>query len=268
MFRSPLLRTAMERDFFSLVLAECALYGVPPDAIGLFRDLHAMLGWSEPLGEKQVAALSGPTVAWRTFPNQPHFERVVDVERLAFHQRALIAFGGGAPGEMVGRAEIVTAMGNLIDDGEVPPEYIEIFRWASVDTLSAIQGHTKEQVLAQKDKAGWKAIPDDDVVNPAGRLYATYQEICTSIRRETIAALEKAPMQHPRNFLRPWAAQFIDNHGRVREEAVRENLIQVIAAIDRQVEAIRRMFPDLGSFDEELANRSQVVERALEDLGP
>ena len=61
------------------------------------------------------------------------------MERLAYKQKALIAFGGGRPGEMVGRAEIVIAMGNIVK-GTSPDEYYEIFQWASLDTLQEVTG--------------------------------------------------------------------------------------------------------------------------------
>ena len=120
-------------------------------------------------------------------------------------------------------------------------------------------------MLADKEKQGWKPVADDEVIKPTGRLYPTYQEICTQIRREVIASMEKDPIKHPRRMLRPWAAQFIESHARVREEAVRENVTAVIDAIDQQVTSIRKFFPDLGSFDQELEGRSQELQRALLD---
>jgi hypothetical protein len=265
MMNSPLMASNKQSDFFALVLAECALYGVPAEAIALFRDIHAMVGYSKPLGEKQVAALAGDLVSWHDSPNQKKFDRVHDVERLAYHQRALIAFGGGRPDEMVGRAEIVNALGNLIGTTKWPAEYTDIFRWASLDTLSIIQGYSRAEVLAAKAKQGWTDISDEDVVKPGGRLYPTYQKICTQIRRESIAAMEREPINHPRSFLRPWAAQFLQMNQKVRAEAAQENLTDVVALVDEHIANIHTMFPDLGSFDEELDRRKGVVNKMLSD---
>lgn len=266
MMRNPLMQSSNEKDFFSLVLSECALFGVPPNALALFRDLHALLGHSEPLREKQIAGLAGPLVNWRTFPNQPRFDRVIDVERMAFHQRALIAFGGGRPGEMVGRAEIICALGNMIDgEDDVPPEYLEIYRWAAIDTLSLIKEEPKAHLLA-KDHPDWPETTDEEVVHPEGRLYATYQEICTSIRRESVTALERNPINHPRSFLRPWAADFLDAHQKVRKEAELSNLPDIVKMVDAQVANIKKMFPELGTFDEELDRRQEVVVKTLTEV--
>jgi hypothetical protein len=266
MLSNPLAKSASQTDFFLLTLAECAKFGVPPQALALLRDVHSMLGYSKPLGEKQISALAGPLVAWRTDPRQPHFERVVDLERLAFHQRALIAFGGGKPGEMVGRAEIVYAMGNLLH-GTSPPEYYEVFQWASVDTLAEIEGDSKAKILADREKDGWTAVADAEVTQPGGRLYATYQEICTSIRREAIAGLERNPAGHPRNILRPMAALAIANHARIKQELLAEGRPEVVETLDRTIEQIRGMFPGLGSLDDELKRRNQAaLNEVLEEL--
>jgi len=257
------MQTAKESDFFALVLAECALYGVPPESLSLFRDIHAMLGFSRPVAEKQSAILAGPLVTWRSFPNQPHMQRIVEVERLAYHQRALIAFGGGRPDEMVGRAEILHALGNTIKDADIPEDYQEIFRWAAADTLSVLQGVPIRDIFTMKE---WPTTQDDEVVKPGGRLNAAYMEICTNIRRTILANLENHPLKHPRGFLRPWAAEFVANALKVRDEAERENLHDVIKMIDHQVAAIRGMFPDLGSVEDEIDKRSAVVHKAIEDL--
>jgi hypothetical protein len=257
---------SMQTDFFSHVLAECARYGVPRDALALFRDMHAILGFSKPIGANQMAAMTAPLVAWRTHPTQPTFERVVDVERLAFHQRILIALGGGETDEMVGRAEIVHAMGNLIKDvpgDSVPEEYYEVFQWAATDTLARIQGVSKEEVLKEKAERGWKRIPDAEVLLPDGRLFKTYQEICTNLRREALAFMDKHPLQHPRIVLRPWAATYVRDLNKVREELVRESKTDLVDHLDQQLATIARMFPDLGKVDDEIDTHYRDVAREL-----
>jgi hypothetical protein len=185
--RSPLTQSGKTGNFLRLVLAEAANYGMPGKTIAMIDDVAAMLGFYDPVPSGQAAHLAGPLVNWRTHPDQPSFERIHEVEKLAFKQRALIAFGGYPPGQMVGTAEIVIAMGNIAQ-GTSPPEYYEVFTWASLDTLSIITGHSKEVILLDPNKRHWKLITDDDVLKPSGRLYQTYQEVCTNIRREAIAA--------------------------------------------------------------------------------
>jgi hypothetical protein len=258
MLRNPLSLSATQSDFFQLVLAECARFGVPGPALAMFRDLHAMLGHSAPLGHNQIAALAGPLVAWRTDPTQRHFERVHDVERLAYNQRALIAFGGGKPGEMVGRAEISHALGNMLLDRS-PPEYLEVFQWASVDTLADIERVSKERVVKDREKDGWKLIPDEDVIQPGGRLYAAYQDICTSIRREAISGLEREPTGHPRAILRPFAAKALVEHTTVRESFAAKGETELVAHIDQQIGQLRQMFPDLGTIEQEVRRYNATI---------
>src|SRR4051794_29418553 len=92
----------MSSDGGLLVLREVEQrLGIAGRLAGCIRDPRAperivhgldeiMLGYSKPIGAKQASALA-PIVAWRSHPEQPSMERVIDVERLAFHQRALIA---------------------------------------------------------------------------------------------------------------------------------------------------------------------------------
>ncbi len=160
------------------------------DVIATLDDLAAMLGFYEPIPVGQAAHLAGPLVVWRTHPKQPTFERIDEVERLAYKQRALLAFGGGKPGQMVGSAEIVIACGNLVQ-GTSPPEYWDLFQWASLDVLSILTGNPPETILADPGKKAWRLIPDDEVLTPGGRLYPTYQIVSTTIRREAIAAMDK-----------------------------------------------------------------------------
>ena len=158
MINSPLAQAGRAGSFLRLVLAESAAYGMPGSVIVVLDDIAAMLGLYEALPEKAATHVAGPLVNWRTHPQQPSFERIHDVEKLAYKQRALVAFGGGPPGQMVGTAEIVIAMGNLVQ-GTSPPDYYEVFQWASLDVLQEITGHTAEQILADPGKKHWRKIP-------------------------------------------------------------------------------------------------------------
>jgi hypothetical protein len=259
--QNPLAQTGRPSTYLRLVLAEAGRYGMPGDMIAKLDDVAAMLGFYDPIPVGQAAHLAGPLILWRTHPGQPSFERIHDVEKLAYQQRALIAFGGGKPGQMVGSAEIVIAMGNLVE-GTTPPEYYDVFQWASLDVLKTLTDDSAETILADPGKKHWKLITDDDVLKPTGRLYTTYQTIATSIRREAIAAMEKQP-HHPRHYLRPLAARFLEAHIKVRAEAELEGLTDHVVRIEEAEETIRDMFPDLEDVEAELAAiRSEEREEA------
>jgi hypothetical protein len=257
--QNPLAQSGRSGNFLRLVLAEAGAYGMPGDVIAMLDDVAAMLGFYKPISQGQAAHLAGPLVNWRTHPNQPTFERIHDVEKLAFSQRALIAFGGGKPGQMVGTAEIVIAMGNLVQ-GTNPPEYYDVFQWASLDVLKTLTGDSEETILANPGKRHWKKIANDEVLKPSGPLYSTYQTIATSIRREAIAAMDQQA-NHPRNLLRPIAARFIEAHTQVRREAEAEGLSHVVQQLDEAVVTIRGMFPDLGDLATEVAAHNRNIER-------
>ena len=243
MISSPLAQAGRAGSFLRLVLAESAAYGMPGSVIVVLDDIAAMLGLYEALPEKAATHVAGPLVNWRTHPQQPSFERIHDVEKLAYKQRALVAFGGGPPGQMVGTAEIVIAMGNLVQ-GTSPPEYYEVFQWASLDVLQEITCHTAEQILADPGKKHWRKIPDAEVVQPGGRLYQTYQTICTTIRRELIAAMGNNP-DHPRALLQPFAKLFLHGNAQARAEAEASGESRVIEMIDDSTRTILAMFPEL-----------------------
>jgi hypothetical protein len=248
---NPLTQSSRSSHFLRLVLSEAGNYGMPGDVIAALDDIAAMLGFYDPIPKGQAAHLAGPLINWRTNPKQPSFERIHDVEKLAYSQRALIAFGGGRPGQMVGTAEIVCAMGNLVQ-GTSPPEYYDVFQWASLDVLKTLTGDDEETILADPGKKSWKKIADDDVLKPGGRLYPTYQTIATTIRREAIAAMENKA-NHPRQYLRPLAVRFLESHTKVSREAEAEGLTDIVERLDEAVATIRIMFPDLKDFDTELA---------------
>jgi hypothetical protein len=81
-------------------------------------------------------------------------------------------------------------------------------------------------------------------VQPGGRLYSTYQTICTTIRRESIAAMGKNP-DHPRILLRPFAKIFLEGNRQARLEAVASGESRVVQMIDDSTRTILTMFPDL-----------------------
>ena len=197
---SPLTQTGRTGPFLRLVLAECASYGMPAQVIATLDDIAAMLGYYAPLPSGPAAALSGPGTTWQTNRHQPTHDRFVDVERLATKQRALIAFGGGPDDHRVGTAEIVNAMVNL-HKPQMPPEYYEIWTWASTDVLVKIMGSRPDDIRKEK---GWPVVLDADVLKPGGRLFPTYVEMATSIRRTAIG-MEAGRPSSPREVLLPMA---------------------------------------------------------------
>lgn len=247
--RSPLAQSGSPGQFLRLVLAQAASFGMDGKSIALLDDVAAMLGYYNPLSPGQAAHLAGPLVNWRTHPNQPTYERVRDVEKLVFKQRALLAFGGGEPGQMVGTAEIVVACGNIMQ-GTMPSEYYEVFTWASLDVLSILTGDSKETILKDPGKKDWKLILDDEVLRPSGRLYKTYQEMATSIRRDAIENLRNQE-DDPRRYLRPVAALFVESHRKVKAEAVAEGLTGLVERLDGAIGVITTMYPDLQGLEAE-----------------
>lgn len=254
---SPLLHTGRAGNFVQLILAEAATHGMPANVIALLADLSAMLGFSDIMPEPAVRHLAGPLSIWRTHPDQPAYDQVDEVLSLAIKQRALIAFGGGPPDQMVGTAEIVMAIGNIIQ-GTCPPEYWEIYTWASVDVLRILSGDTAEQILAEKEN--WKPIADDEVLKPSGRLYETYQTIATTIRREAIRNVKGGFSRH---FLRPLAARFIESHRYHRDEALAGHDLEMAARTTEHIDRIDAMFPRLGTVIQEVEryNAARRVER-------
>ena len=240
--RSLLAQTRTPGSFLRLVLAEAASDG-PTQLVVTLDDVASMLGFFDPLSANQAAHLAGPLVQWRTDRMQPTLERVVDVERLAFKQRALMHFGGGIPGHQIGTAEIVSAMGNLHKELGMPEAYWQVFQWASVDVLNTLTGDMPETIWKAK---GWTPISDDEVIKPGGQLNETYTEIATSISRTSIAAIANDP-DNPRQYLRPIAVAFLKAHREVLVQAHAENLPQVVAGIEGSVRRITSMFPDLAT---------------------
>jgi hypothetical protein len=256
LLESPLIQTGRSGNFIQLVLAEAAGWGMPAHTIALLADLSSMLGYNEAMPEPAVKHLTGPLSIWRSSPDQPAYDQVDEVLSLAIKQKALIAFGGGKPGQLVGSAEVVVAIGNIIQ-GTCPPEYWDIFTWASIDTLSILTGNTTEQILAEKKT--WKLIDDDEVLKPSGRLYNTYTEIVTTIRR---AAIDNVRADYSRNYLRPLAARFVESHRVHREEALVDQNFELARRLTEAIDRIEGMFPGLRGIEQEMARyRALSVER-------
>ena len=171
---NPLAQPGDPGQFTRLVLAQAGGFGMPGSVIAMLDDIAAMLGYYKPLPQGPAGHLAGPLVVWRNHPNQPLQENIEEMIRLAYQQRALVAFGGAPADHMVGTAEIVCAMGNTMR-GQTPPEYYEVFQWASVDAMAALLNKTHAEVLADPSKKDWKRIEDAEVIRPGGRLYATCQ---------------------------------------------------------------------------------------------
>jgi hypothetical protein len=249
---NPLMARTREHSFrpegfLRLVLATAANYGMPPQVIASLDDLGSILGYHEPLSASQAGHLAAPLAAWRTDRRQPVFEQNVDVAHLAYMQRCLIAFGGAQPGHMVGTAEIVFAMGNVHQDFlekelGVSGTYREIFNWAAIDVLSALEGKPKDHYWTERK---WAVVTDDDVIKPSGRLYATYVEMATYIRRMTNNWLKDRP-DHPRKLMEPVAKTLLDSWRLVRQRLAEralsnENLQTVLPSVDEAIQIVEHM---------------------------
>jgi hypothetical protein len=243
LMRNPLTQDGRTGSFLRLVLAEAVRHGLPPQAVATLDDVAAMLGFYSPLPKGPAAHLAGPLSVWRTDPDQPIFERVSEVESLAYQQRCMVAFGGARPGHMIGTAEIIVAMGNLHRElASIPDDYRDIFEWATVDVLAILTGGTHEEIAkVRKYKV---VITDDDVLKPGGRLNGTYLEITSSLRRTAIAAMESAP-DNPRQYLRPLAQHFIKAHTAYLAEAETLGLTEMAAKLRSTIATIHGMYPDL-----------------------
>lgn len=248
LINNPLAQTGQSGSFLRLVLAEAALYGMPPQIIATLDDVASMLGFYDPLPAGQSGALAGPVVQWRTDRRQPSFERIIDVEQLAMKQRALIAFGGAPPDHMVGTAEIVNAMINLHKD-TIPDSYQPVFAWASCHVHRELNPEIDLDKL-RKDK-GWPDVADADVLKPGGKHHPTYEEIAVNIRRSVIEA-GRGGDNDPRYHLRPLAAHFLQAHTGYLKRAEEDGTASEVRQLHRAVRTIREMFPDLGSVAEEL----------------
>lgn len=238
---SPLTQTGRSAPFLRLVLAEALQFGMPAQVVATLDDIAALLGFYAPLSVGQAAHLAGPLVTWRTDRRQPTLERVSDVEALAMKQRALIAFGGAAPGHMVGTAEIVCALGNTHKE-TMPTPYYELWTWAATDVQHRLTDRPKEVI--RKDHS-WPAIGDEEVLQPGGRLHATYSEVATHIRRTAIAVVHGSPDEDPRARLRPLAEIFLRDYEAQLRDHQRQDRPMDAALIEEAVATMRRMFPDL-----------------------
>jgi hypothetical protein len=244
LLQNPLLTSATNSrgPYLRLVLAEAANYGMPPQVVACLDDLASMLGFYDPMPANAAAHLAGPLIQWHT-PG-PVLDRIVEVEALAMKQRALIAFGGIAPGHMVGTAELVCAMGNFEKDqlpSQAMQRYFELFQWASTDVWATLLEKPREVV---RREFKYPLIIDEEVLKPGGRLHPTYVELATEIRRSAITALENHP-HHPRNYLKPLAQAFLSNHERMLKAACDHNLTSTVRQLQETIDVVRRMYPDL-----------------------
>jgi hypothetical protein len=239
---SPLVESGRPGNFLRLVLSEAGQWGMPGNVIMMLDDCAALLGLYDPVPKGPAEYVAGPFTMWRTHPGQPTFERIADVEALAYKQRALICFGGGRPGETVGTAEICIAMGNILR-GMSPPEYYDVFTWAAIDVLRIITGDSVDKILSDPTKKGWREIPDAEVLKPGGRLYQCYTEVATSIRRDAIKNLREE--NNSRANMLPFARQFLEANKKVRAEALEKGDADLLAFLDKSDLTIRTMFPAL-----------------------
>ena len=261
MMNNPLMQraqstTSLQGSFLRLVLAEAINYGVPPQVIATLDDVAAMLGCYSPLPEGQAAHLAAPLVTWRTHKYQPDYQDIVDIQQLAYKQRALISFGAAPPGHMVGTAEIVHAMTNvhqnLLEREGASTDYREVFYWAAVDVLAIVEGRSRDEIW--KDR-GWKRVYDDEVLKPTGRLHNPYTLIATSIRRTAISALQSDP-DNPRKMLLPVAKAILQAHTAALAECRERGLTEAVQHITEAIETVKSMFPEL--TDDRLAAAAEA----------
>lgn len=265
---SPLVQTNDAAGFLRQVLAEAARFGMDGRTIVVLDGLASIMGFYEPISANSAAYLGGPLTEWRTGTSRSpiHTGRVIEIERLAVRQRALIAFGAAKPGHIVGTAEIIVASGNLLKN-ETPQAYWELFTWASLDVLTTLTGRTKEQLLEDPQRKDWPLIEDDEVIRPGGRLWTCYSEVATQLRRGAISA-EREEALEPRKLLRPVAAQFLEHHEKVLEELKHENLPELATRINKHVAIIKAMYPDLGTVEEEVVRQHDDFKQRLDsDFG-
>lgn len=252
LMNNPLTQAGSASPFIRLVLAQAAFFGMPPQAVATLDDLAAMLGFYDPLSKGQNGHLASPLVKWRTDSRQPSFERITELERLAYMQRAMIAFGGAPPGHMVGTAEIVCAMANTYRDG-TPDAHMKVFEWAASYAMSYVYDATREQIC--KDHH-WSLIADDDVLKPTGRYHIAYTEMATSIRRHAIAASQAESFAHPRQVMRPLAAHFVRMTRRhialARNHEDPDVARLLVPELEERLVRIEAMFPDLEPLIAEL----------------
>ncbi len=161
---------------------------------------------------------------------------------------------------MIGTAEIVIACGNILR-GTSPPEYYQLFQWASIDVLKILTGDTAETILADPTKTGWKQIPDEDVLLPVGRLHKTYQTIATTIRREAIAPMDKSP-DNPRELLRPIAVVFLKSHVKTRTRLKADGETEIVARIDETCQVTERCSLASMRRSRHLGQEPEIVEQA------
>lgn len=239
--KNPLMKGTEQGPFLRLVLAEAASYGMPPLVVATLDDIAAMLGMYHPVSSGQSAYMAGPFSTWRSDRRQPTNERLPELEQLALKQRALIVFGGGPEGHLVGTAEIVLAMGNTHRELVPEPDW-EVFRWAAADAMSKLLGISPARYC---DNQEWTSVPkDDDVLKPGGKYNETYQKLADTIRRAAIGGLKGDP-DAPRAMLRPLAEHFLQMHYQIRREAENQGRPELVASITEAIRVIQAMYPGL-----------------------
>ena len=160
------------------------------------------------------------------------------------NRASLIAFGGGPPGQMVGTAEIVIAMGNIVQ-GTSPPEYYDIFQWASLKVIEELTGDKAEKVLKDPGKKHWKLIPDAEV---RGTWWSALSDLSDHLHLDPARVDRRHGRDTPtipRTLLQPFAKLFLYGNAKARDEAELSGEDRVVEMIDESTRTILAMFPDL-----------------------
>ena len=186
-------------DFARMVLVEAGHYGMPPQTVAMLDEIGAMLGLYAPLADNQVHHLAASPVVWRNADgSDPAVQDVShEIVRVAVAQKAQLAFGHLEPGHLVGPAELVVAMASSVA-GNLLSEFETLFRWASIQTLCAMDRTAVAADLARE--RSWELVPDDHVLQPGGPLHETYIKAVRALRRQAIDSVRGDPDTDPRRI--------------------------------------------------------------------
>lgn len=109
----------------------------------------------------------------------------VNTERLEI---ALIEAATGKPEDEVGPTEIAAVLHDAMLSVRWKAEITDLYLWACASAVARYNGSTVDEVW---QTLGLTPVPDEDVVEPEGRLFRTRIELCAEIRRRVAAAARR-----------------------------------------------------------------------------